>query len=59
MGASGFIPDPADSMSIEVRCSVCSRLILMYDPPIKYHQECIQEDGRLAVTVELDNYEER
>lgn len=59
MGADGFIIDPTDGYSVEVRCRQCGRHVVPYDPPINYHHECIGPDGRLAVNVEMENYEER
>lgn len=59
MGADGFIVDPTAGYSFEVRCYRCSRPVVPNDPPINYHHECIGPDGRLAVSIEIENYEER
>ena len=59
MGADGFIIDPTDGYSFEIRCYQCGRAVVPNDPPINNHHECLGADGRLPVIVELDNYEER
>ena len=59
MGADGFIVDPTEGFSFSVRCHRCGKPVIAYDPPINYHHECISQDGRLAVNVDIDNYEER
>lgn len=59
MGADGFIVDPKQGYTFEVRCHQCSRPVWENDPPINYHQECLSRDGRLAVNIEIDNYEDR
>ena len=59
MGADGFIIDPMQSYTVEVRCHMCSRPVWEGDPPINQHHDCISKDGRLAVNVEIENYEDR
>lgn len=59
MGADGFVVDPTQSYDIKVTCHMCGRPVWENDPPINYHHECVSSDGRLAVNVEISNYEDR
>lgn len=58
MRADGFIVDPTNCWSYEVRCHQCARPLYENDPPINQHHECLDSDGRLAVCVEIENYED-
>lgn len=59
MGADGFIVDPTEPVMCVLRCHTCGYSIRDGDTPITYHHECVGPDGRLAVNVDIDNYEER
>ncbi len=59
MGADGFIVDPDQSYDVEVRCHQCSLTVYFGEAPNRDHARCVDADGRLPVSIEINNYEER
>lgn len=58
MGCDGWIENPKKPITISYTCYGCSETI---DPdnPIKGHEGCLDADGKLSISREIDNFERR
>lgn len=58
MGCDGYILNPFAGAWFNMTCHVCGGKV---DPgsPGTLHEDCIEDDGRLKVNVDNENYEPR